>query len=243
MPAGIVAGDRLVVCAAFDTSAAVTVPGDWTTTSNTTNGAAIRLLVLTKVAAGSDTLTLTTVSSTVSSAHASFRTFSNDNTIRSGTAATGTSDSPDPPSLNNGTSEKFLWFAVTGWGSSATATAYPTSFSDNQLTAAVGNVGVAVATRDNEASTQDPAVFTISGSALWVSQTLSIDEQALVVGNFPIVTQPSTIFSLATDFAGNGNFALLEMNSTVFQPTATVGTKTTWVNEAATTETNWVNET
>lgn len=239
MPGGIVAGEILLVFASFQSTTGITVPGDWTVQSNTLNSA-IRLLVLSKIAAGSDTLTLTSAAST-NSAHAAYRAFSNDNTLRI-TTASGTSTTPNPPSLNNGASQKFLWFAAfASESSSATVTSYPANYTTNQLTAHQGNALLAVATRNNEIGTEDPGVFTIPASDRWACATLSIDEQVLVNGNFPIVTSVSDIFAPAIDFAGNATFPLLVSNSSFFTPSTKAATKTNWVNEPKP-STTWVNE-
>jgi len=240
MPGGIVAGEILLVFASFEGTTGITVPGDWTVQSNTLNAPGIRLLVVSKIAAGSDTLTLTSAAST-SSAHAAYRAFSNDNTLRI-TTATGTSTTPNPPSLNNGASQKFLWFAAfAGDSSSATVTSYPANYTTNQLTAHRGRALLAVATRNNEIGTEDPGVFTIPASDRWACATVSIDEQALVNGNFPIVTSVSDIFAPAIDFAGNGTFPLLVSNSSFFTPSTKAATKANWVNEPKP-STTWINE-
>lgn len=236
MPSGITAGDVLLAFSTFDTNAAATPSAGWTTINSTTSGAGLRFNVLRKIAAGSDTLTYTTGAG-VTSAHAVYRIYSNDTTTQNGTAATGTSTTPNPPSLDNGASQKFIWIAAAG--STNAFSGYPTNYSDNQINSGTGNAHVSVATRSLEASSEDPGTFTTTSGA-WAAQTLSIDEQATVTGNFPIITSDSTLFSPAIDFAGDGNFPILEMSSQIFQPTTVVSSRSRWTSKTKPTS-DWTN--
>ena len=96
-----------------------------------------------------------------------------------GTASFGTSDSPDPPSLNptNWDVEDTLWIASYGWDGNVAHSAYPTNYSSNQFTtrwANTGGAGVAVATRNNAAASEDPGVGTLASSEQWAAQTVAI---------------------------------------------------------------------
>lgn len=224
MPSGITAGDILIAFSTFDTNATVTPSAGWDVVSSTTNGAGLRLSILRKIAEGSDTLTYTTGTSRTS-AHAVYRIYSNDTTTLNGTAATGSSTSPNPPNLDNGTSQKFLWIAAAG---SATAfSGYPTNYSGNQINAGTGNAHLSVATRSLEASSEDPGTFTIA-SGVWVAQTLSIDEQAGIEGNFNLITSGSQVFTPTVDHAADATFSLIESGAQALVPSAVIYERTKW---------------
>lgn len=82
-----------------------------------------------------------------------------------------TTPNPDPPSIDSsfwGT-EDTTWMAYTCWDNGTiTLSSYPTNFGDNQTTVRTNTspgTGSALATRDQNASSQDPGTFTISSNA------------------------------------------------------------------------------
>jgi hypothetical protein len=100
--------------------------------------------------------------------------------------ASTTSTNPDPPSLSpSWGAEDTLWFAFAGWNSRTTApSAYPSNYSDNQntLPAVSGQAAsLGVATRNLNASSENPGVFTMASST-WRAATLAVRPAAVVVG-------------------------------------------------------------
>src|SRR3990167_6057957 len=115
MPAGISAGNLLIVICAADVGDTITQSGgtDWTKLQQTNNGTIIGLVIFAKIAAGGDTLTLTSSGSNdiaCVSMRITGHGVSNVSTdITRGTAATGTDASPDPPNCNPALAKDFLW--------------------------------------------------------------------------------------------------------------------------------------
>lgn len=100
-----------------------------------------------------------------------------------GTAATGTSTSPDPPSLSPswGGANNY-WIAVAGGGSNAALqdiSAYPASYTESQLyaegTAGGANDGwIASALRRASGASENPAAMTIATSDDWAANTVAV---------------------------------------------------------------------
>ena len=88
---------------------------------------------------------------------------------------TGSSATPDPPSLNptNWGLEDTLWVVYAGWASSDTLVSYPSSYIDG-VTASGAGVRVASAIRKLGASSEDPGVFTLNSSVSWRAHTIAI---------------------------------------------------------------------
>jgi hypothetical protein len=95
------------------------------------------------------------------------------------TGVTGASDSPDPDTLTApwGVGET-LWRAIGASDFSVTVSAYPTDYDLNQFNDISGGgngAGVFAAGRAYSATdTQDPGVFTLSGSDGWAAVTVAI---------------------------------------------------------------------
>ena len=132
LPAGIAAGDRLIVLFALADTRTVTTPAGWTLISNVDNpavfGSSKRLYAFTKVASGSEGATLSlTISGSTSSAHTSYRISGASQTTDPYIAANAgaLSTHPDPPALTPGTTDDFLWIACEA-NAGLSATARPT---------------------------------------------------------------------------------------------------------------------
>lgn len=91
--------------------------------------------------------------------------------------ASGNSTSPDPDSLTPaGGAKDYLWMVLCGFErDDSTITAFPTNYGSNQVTSSVFSGGtLGIATRNLNASTEDPGAFTISGAEEWQAFTLAV---------------------------------------------------------------------
>ena len=93
--------------------------------------------------------------------------------------ATGTSAIPDPDSLTpTGGAKDYLWIAVDGnTDGRRTVSAAPTNYLNlNAFSTAGGASGATGATAERQlnAASEDPGIFTISGSSLWEAHTIAI---------------------------------------------------------------------
>jgi len=178
LPAGIAAGNLLFIFFNVTGVTNVNTPTNWNSLINLPgtgpDGATPRTVVFYKVADGTEGSTVTiTTSASKKSQHFTYRITDYSGTPEVSTGATGTTTSPDPDSLTPlGGSKDYLWIAVTAWvmdlGNMALS-AYPTNYTDNQLSNKTGSTGdhngMAVATRNNTASSENPGAFTLTGTA------------------------------------------------------------------------------
>jgi hypothetical protein len=182
LPANISAGDLLLVSFYNNTGATVTITGYtelFTQTFDTD-----RWTVLARDADGTEGATVgATLSASNTSAHATCRITGWYGTITGGvnwgTAATGGSTTPNPPSLDppDWATEDTLWIAGYCWSSNVSHSAYPANYTLGQVTdrhAASSGGGVALAGRENAVASEDPGTGTLSLSAQWAANTLAI---------------------------------------------------------------------
>jgi hypothetical protein len=179
LPANISAGDLLIVFFSCDANETVTWPiGDgWASIFHQTN--ANTLDIGYKIADGTEGATITvTTGSAEQSAHISYRITGNHRYAAPevSTGATGNSTSPNPDSLTpTGGAKDYLWIAVEGNDAGEAASAYPSNYTNGQ-TNAVGTTGganIAVARRELNASSEDPAAFTIPLKK-WIACTVAV---------------------------------------------------------------------
>jgi len=205
MPSGIEAGDLLLAQAANDTSVSWSASAGWELIDNGANGSAVQGATWAKIAAGSDTLTITgeandiavVVSRIVNHGVADVTT-----DIVKGTAATGSSNAPNAPNCNPGTSDKYLWIthyasddddnAAAWWPAEGAPVA--------QVKSATGSSScqVGVAYRWLEASSYDPSAFALAATEEWRAQTFAIPALADVSEIDPSGIASSATYGSAT---------------------------------------------
>ena len=201
-PASVAAGDLLVIVVAQDTnSATVTASTGWTEVVQLNASTACRMAVFARVADGgaNDALALTGAAADYC---ASIHRITDHGVtaiadIKSA-SATNTSGPADPPSVDAGSSKKWLWLAAATVDMIQTADAItapmPTNYAEiSNLRSAVStsSVGLVVAQRDNETQTENPATFTHTGSRSWVAVTIAIPPPAAAARAVPDVWVPS----------------------------------------------------
>lgn len=234
LPSGIVAGNKLLVSFATEGSSSGTTntPAGWTKEVERVEDSGaetVRLVVYSKTAVGSDTLTVTTTGS-VDSAYTCYK-FHTNNSIRIGTPVDGGGTNPNPPSFTPvGGSQEYLWVAITAF-QSGTVSAYPANYTANQLTDTAETYNIASAIYAHEDSSEDPGTFT-TNSGNWVAVTVAIEAQDPVEGNFGLLTSNGTIFSPAIDYPADATFTVVTKVSQIFTPTADVSTRAVWKNKS-----------
>lgn len=172
MPAGITAGDLLIVVFSVDGAPTCTASG-WNKLGQASNSTVVTGAIFWKRAAGSDTCTVTTTTAEQSS-HVVLRiTGGGDPT---GASANGSSTNSNPPSHTAAAAFDHLWIATRSGDSTVVATAAPTNYGNLQTLAAAGTGGASSNTAErtvNASTTEDPGTFT-SASEQWVSWTLAV---------------------------------------------------------------------
>jgi len=186
LPAGIQAGDLLLVFFGIRSSSAITIsfPVGWTKILNL-NGARSHLGIGWREADGNEGATITvTTDLSGRSSHISYRiTGAIDPDIQPpevSTGSSGTSTAPDPDSLPpTGGAKDYLWIALECNDDGTTiVSAYPADYNDNQEYRDVPGQTYActlgVATRELNASAEDPGAFTITVVEKWVAATVAV---------------------------------------------------------------------
>lgn len=189
LPSGISAGDLILIFFNNDGAQVISVTspasgwegpvGQDVSPSNSN-----RLSVLWRWADGSEGATITvSISSTEGCAWTCYRISGADQTTdpELSTATTGTSTAPNSGSLSpSWGAEDTLWFSVYGWDGNQSHSTYPTNYGSNQLTdrwANVAGAGIASASRELNASSEDPGAGAIGGSDQWVAYTVAVRPQ------------------------------------------------------------------
>lgn len=184
LPSGITAGDLLLLFVAINSNPTVTDPSTWTPLVSAVNSDTFRIYA--KIASGSEGSTVTVgLNSNQRVAAVAYRITGARNGVTSSeiavsSAVTGSSATPDPPSLTPswGSAEN-LWIAVTfASDSSFTFSSYPTNYSlgqNNVQPGAAGNSSaVSVAARLLTGTSEDPGVFTTVTARTRSTYTLAV---------------------------------------------------------------------
>ena len=194
LPASIVAGETLLVISdKGSTAATIDALTGWTELidENSANG----LYAIWRKADGTEGATITLTSSAATRlASIAYRVQNAaDPSVTApeiATTGSGTSATPDPPSLSpSGGSKQYLWIAWAGmageeadddtWGNTSPAS-YSPSVPRQKACGTVGtNLGgkILSAERLNTTATEDPGTFGVDVSAAWRSQTIAISPQ------------------------------------------------------------------
>lgn len=181
MPAVVNAGDQLIIAFSSDGSSTVTPPSGFSQLHTTSNTNLVRLGTYRKVADGTEggtTVDVVTSASCKAAAHTYRITSWHGTTIPEvGTAATGASVNPDPPTLSpSWGAEDTLWLALAGINALVTTSVYPTNYTDGTTSGtSSGNANTVIsARRELNATSDDPSALTVSTNTEWVAQTLAI---------------------------------------------------------------------
>lgn len=179
MPSGIQVGDLLLVFFGSDGDNTITDSQTFTVLAQESNDTASFGAVLYKIAAGGDSLTITTSVSEPSSAIA-YRIDGWESTFAPeiSVVAENSTDSPDPNIVTpSWTQDDTLFIATCMSDSNDLVTGYPTNYSLSQLNengGANGDCGVGVGGRNYNNPSDDPAVFTLEGGEQWVAWTIAV---------------------------------------------------------------------
>lgn len=192
LPAGIAAGDTLVVFFSHFAAATVSWPAGWTELFDIDNvaGNQAGLAAAWRKADGTEGSTITVTTSAGSkTAHTSYLvTGAADPTVSppQSATATGSDASANPPNLApSGGAKDYLWLVGAGQSNEAAFTAYPTNYV-NGITDETGTTGatatngdIASASRQLNAASEDPGVFTYGVASEWVAATIAITPSAV----------------------------------------------------------------
>lgn len=173
MPAGVVAGDLLLVVFGFSGTTTVSLAG-WSFLSADNN--TVQLSVGYRVSDGtegaSQTFTLGTASLTV---YNIYRISGWGLIPEKGVAATGTSRFPNSPSLAPSWGAKdTLWISAFAQDFNEAISVSPTNYTNTLSQTGGVTLCIGSAQRQLNASSDDPSAWTVSSVKDWVAQTLAI---------------------------------------------------------------------
>lgn len=164
-------GDRLVLCVASDGAPDLSVT-DWTEVEDVNDTSVVACAVFTKVAAGSDSAT---ISATATEAMSWTVLVFSASGAPTATGATGSSTNADGPSHDHGSSAKCVWLSVVAWDLLPVISAAPANYGNVILVPAGTLVGatLGIAMRFLEAQTENPGAWT-SATEQWAAITVAL---------------------------------------------------------------------
>ena len=246
LPASIAATELLMFSFAIDGSASVTTPAGWTLADSELDASGVGLYLFTKQATGSEgaSVDVTFTGGTFDSAHASYRVSTNVYTVQTNTAQDSTNDATvNPPSLTTSGSDDYLWVAIGSIKSNSTASSYPTNYTGSNITASgTAGPGIAMATRQLTATTEDPSTFTFGTAGRDTSMTVAITPPTAVSGNSALLLGAGSIFQTGISYGASGTSALLLRAGSLLTASLQKLSPTRWTNEVKP-STTWTNET
>lgn len=197
LPAGIAAGNVLVLFFYANNGAAGSTPSGWT--------AAVAGRLFWKLATGSESSSLTiSTSSSVGSAYAAYRiTGAAPDPVGGLVSASGTSRYPQAGTLSTGVSKDYLWLSAFGWdgGTSLSVAGYPDDLATSRY-ANTNGAGVALSSKSATASSSTDSAGTLSSSTDWVAYNVAIRPPDLRSGSFAETGAGAQAFAWSEGHAG-----------------------------------------
>lgn len=186
LPSGIVAGELLFVVAHTDdlaSASGMSASAGWTEVCDVANTNYHRLAAYSKIAEGSDSLTITLSTSSERLNYICWRISGARAVYASGTTGTGSSTAHDPPNCTPGVGTKdFLWIAVAGELSATdmTYSSFSSGYGNTNNMAALtrsGTVTHLLGSCEKEAngSSENPGAFTATTSSYYIAKTFAIE--------------------------------------------------------------------
>ena len=210
MPVGtVVSGDLLIVfVAATDNSAISIADGTWIQIFQTANGTSTNLAAFYKIATGDVNSVTVHVASASKIAAVSYwiNAWHGTTPPEAGTAATGSSTTPDPPACTpSWGSSDILFIECAGHGADATFSGASTNYTNLVSAVATGGsagsrAGCGTARRNVTGTTDNPDTMSISASQAWVANLVAVRPAA-----------SGTTFQITIAATGVGSLALVKI--------------------------------
>ena len=176
LPSGIVSGNLLIVAFLSDPDKTITFPAGWTKVYDDQSLNTVQFAVAFRRADGTEGATITVTTSggpTTDSAHNSYRITGHHTTSDPEASADSGGENTNPDALiltPSWGAEDTLWIVTYGWQVSGTHSAYPTNYSGSQISVN----GCASATRDLNATSENPGTATVGSAVVWSAATVGI---------------------------------------------------------------------
>lgn len=177
LPATIEAGDLLIMYIAIDGAEAITSPpSGWTQLYDVANGTAVRHAAFWKRAVGNeDAGTEAVTIANSDNIAAAVVAYEGAGDPEAGTAATGSSENPDPPSLTPaGGAKDYLWIAAVGTDAGdGDVQSAPSGYLGLIAVDGTG-INLGVARKELNASSDNPGTFDLLDTNAYVANTIAI---------------------------------------------------------------------
>lgn len=184
MPAGIQAGDLLLLFFGTDSSNSISNWDGFTELGSESNGTANFFAIGYKIAVGSDTCTLTVTDTNEPGAHVIYRISGHDSgqIPELSTVAEAATNTPNPTGVTpTGGAKDYLWILAAGWDRDRSISAWNANFTLNRLFESSGGSGgtcVGVSARKENVDSKDPGSMTISSADTWIAWTVAVHPEA-----------------------------------------------------------------
>ena len=184
LPASLVSGNLLIVGIAVDGGVSNPTATGWTGFGGGVSGGAVQVEWFYRVSDGAEGASVEfTTDTSERSAHFSMQISGAEDPATQapetgGSQQSGTSTAPNAANATpTGGAKDYLWIASEGHDRNITTDGFPTNYTANQVnTAGAGanSAGIAAATRNLNAASEDVDAFTLSASEQWHCRTLII---------------------------------------------------------------------
>lgn len=180
IPTGATKGDLFLLCITFDAGSilATTWPSGWNNAFPPTINTNVQIQCRWKTAnlteGGTVTVGVGGAGGTGGYVSYLISNVSATQSLTSGIPSTGTSANPDPPSVTGNPTDDRLYIALYAYVS-VTNNAFPASYTTNQLNSPTAVARrISMASRDLNGGAEDPGTATLSGSSVWVAESLTV---------------------------------------------------------------------
>lgn len=191
LPAGVTADELLVIVLQRQGNWNATFPGDWNPlTSDTAPTGSTSQGIYWKIADGTETTVAVTWTPNAAYTYVSMRiTGHHDTAPIEALIATGSDINPNPPSFNptGWDVEDTLWLAEMCWDGTVNRSLDPggyTFVNENDI-GGTNPGGTSVFFKNSASASDDPGVFTLTGTEQWTAATIAIRPAAVAIAATP----------------------------------------------------------
>lgn len=178
LPSGVVDGNLLIAGFSINVGSTISWPGGWTELFEKENlsPGPVAFAVAYKTASSEGSTITVTSGSSGSSVHWSYRITGDKAAPIDGTAVIGTTEFPNPPSLNPSWGlNRTLFIATMSWNTGAVSIdSFPTNYGLSQIQVGGSHLIAAAAREIRTDAAEDPGTYDANAVCDWVANTLAV---------------------------------------------------------------------
>lgn len=240
MPTGATVGDLVVVVFGKDGTGVPSIASGtgWTQVGGASTGSSYGVIFWKVFDGSGDNLTITTTSE--GTCYTVYRITGHNGQVNISSPQVSAGTTPNPANLDPADwgTEDTLWISACAWDGNVAHSAYPTNYASNQLTNRWANsngCGVASATRNLNAGSEDPGTFTIGSDEWWAltiairpQQAATVERSAAIGATVDVASAASffSIFSRSAAIDAVAAVAAAGVNATIPRSIATINSST-----------------